>query len=72
MAYSELENRLNFAQNHIQTAFRMRHESNLYCHKLHLLLVVQNMKSMFFLLSPIIWNFKNLYESLNKLSLVSV
>jgi hypothetical protein len=29
-------------------------------------------KSMLFLITPIIWNFKNLYESLHKLSVVSV
>ena len=29
-------------------------------------------KSMFFFITPIIWNFKNLYELLHKLSVVSV
>jgi hypothetical protein len=32
--------------------------------------VVQSMKSMFFLLTSIIWNFKNLFETLNKLLMV--
>ncbi len=29
-------------------------------------------KSVFFLITPIVWNFKNLYQSLHKLSMVSV